>query len=78
MVELEYFKCSGKLFLCFYKNNHPFPFRVVSTIMITARNVTFALNGVPQSFDAYEAGERILGMIKESEKELRTAETNKV
>ena len=36
--------------------------------MITARNVTFALNGVPQSSDAYEAGERILCMIKESEK----------
>ena len=35
--------------------------------MITARNVTFALNGVPQSSDAYEAGERILCMIKDSD-----------
>ena len=46
--------------------------------MITARNVTYALNQVPQSSDAYEAGDRILGIIKESEEGLNTIGTNKV
>ena len=45
--------------------------------MITARNVTYALNGVPQASDAYEAGEKILCIIKESEETAAILATGK-
>ena len=41
--------------------------RVVSTVVVTARNVTYALAGAPDSSSAYESGDKILSMIKESD-----------
>ena len=37
-------------------------------MIITARNITFVLNGVPQSTEAYESARKILSMIKDAEK----------
>ena len=41
--------------------------RVISTIIITSRNVTYALNLTPDSSDAYESSEKIWSMIEASE-----------
>ena len=40
--------------------------RVISVIVVTARNVTFALNATPESSAAYESSEKIWSMIKGS------------
>lgn len=38
----------------------------MAAVVVTARSVTISLNGAPKSSEAYEAGERILAMIKSS------------
>ena len=38
----------------------------MAAVMVTARSVTISLNGAPKSSEAYEAGGRILAMIKSS------------
>ena len=42
--------------------------RVVSAVVVTARNVNFALSSVPQSTEAYESARKILSMINDAEK----------
>ena len=42
-------------------------YRVIAAIVVTARNVTFALNGAPESSEAYESGGQILSVIQDSE-----------
>ena len=53
------------------KQSYTLFIRVVSTIIITARNLTFALNATPDSSDAYESSEKIWSMIEASEKAAR-------
>ena len=40
---------------------------MISTIIITSRNITYALNSTPDSSDAYESSEKIWSMIEASE-----------
>ena len=40
---------------------------MIAAIVVTARNVTFALNGAPESSEAYESGGQILSVIQDSE-----------
>ena len=41
--------------------------RVASVMVITAKNLTYALQGSPDSSKAYESGNKILSLIKDSE-----------
>ena len=52
--------------------------RVVSTVVVTARNVTYALAGAPDSSSAYESGDKILSMIKESDDRAELEETGSI
>ena len=51
--------------------------RVVSTV-VAARNVTYALAGAPDSSSAYESGDKILSMIKESDDRAEQEETGSI
>ena len=83
MIKLELVKFSGTLPRCiiisFYIANTAFLIRVVSTVIVTARNVTYALNATPESSAAYESSEKIWNIIKDSNKtaELQNGGKNK-
>ena len=72
MAGLKLFKCSGEasgtLILVMIIASYLLILRVVTTVVVTARNVMYALNRTPESTEAYESSDKILCIINDSQK----------